>query len=82
MTLRSAAAWTLYGIGCAAWWLECKFFGYLYVEAKDPRREPWFNLSIYPVYNRLMVWAHEIQGPSGNGPWSAIVGELTKGGET
>lgn len=49
------AAWTFYGLGCAAWWLECKFFGHF--------------CSIYRIYNWLMITACEIQGPSGNGPW-------------
>lgn len=66
MTFRSATAWTLYGLGCAAWWLECHFFGHLYFERLN------LNLSIYMIYNHLMVWAHEIQGPSGNGPWEAL----------
>lgn len=27
----------------------------------------------YPIYNRLMTISSDIQGPTDNGPWSAIL---------
>ena len=28
----------------------------------------------YTVYSKLLIWSHEVQGPSGNGPWGPEFG--------
>jgi hypothetical protein len=33
----------------------------------------WFRWGwLYPIYNRLMVTSHNVQGPSARGPWSEM----------
>jgi hypothetical protein len=55
--LRWLLAWTLYGVGC----MVCQLTEWL----------RWRVASdlLYPVYNRLMLWSCETQGPCGFGPW-------------
>lgn len=56
--IRWLAAWALYLAGRALCW------------AFDGDRGS-LHLPFYRVYNRMMRWSADIQGPGPNGPWSA-----------
>jgi hypothetical protein len=61
--LRWAGAWLLYWIGNVASW---------FIPMYEDSRWHWWHKAAFFVYNRCMGLSADVQGPSGNGPWSRL----------
>lgn len=58
--IRIALSWTCYGLG--DFWSRV---------AVNRGLGEWFEWP-YIVYNRLMNWAHQLQGDDPRGPWEPV----------